>query len=359
MRRAVVAAELLAAALLAAAPPLAAQSPVPFGPGVVFNYVMHNLNHPQDWQFFVTIVSVTPDETIYVEQHDIKGPDGKSRRAPWRRTVSRREAANSKWIDNGFSCYAADTNDVLHRGSVLRMASQRVFRQLKSAGEAEITMDINYSCSKQVTMTGTVRRVEPKPQTVSILLNGQRLDLQTLHFRGVLTNFYTQDLSDLWILDDSVRPWVIRQEGKVGKDSYLQQLGTVLAPDPKVEKALEQALEKSCRAPVYGIYFETASAELNDASRPTFQQIAAVMQRHPDWTLTIEGHTDSIGGAASNLDLSNRRSEAVRGELTAHYGIAAARLVTKGYGLTRPVESNGTIEGRARNRRVELVRGCK
>ena len=89
-----------------------------------------------------------------------------------------------------------------------------------------------------------------------------------------------------------------------GPKDYLQQLGTILSPDPEQEKKLEQALDKSCRAPVYGIYFESASAELNQASRPTLQQIAAVMQRHPDWTLTIEGHTDSIGGAGSSTWIS-------------------------------------------------------
>jgi OOP family OmpA-OmpF porin len=145
----------------------------------------------------------------------------------------------------------------------------------------------------------------------------------------------------------------------MGKQRYLQQLGTILAPDPEQEKKMEQALEKSCRAPVYGIYFESASAAVNPASRPTLQQIAGVMQRHADWTLTIEGHTDSIGGAASNLDLSNRRAAAVKTELTSRFGVAATRLATKGYGLTRPIETNATIEGRARNRRVELVRACK
>jgi outer membrane protein OmpA-like peptidoglycan-associated protein len=114
-----------------------------------------------------------------------------------------------------------------------------------------------------------------------------------------------------------------------------------------------------CRAPVYGLYFEFASAELKRASRPTLTQIAAVLRQHPDWTLTIEGHTDSIGGAEKNLSLSDRRAGAVRDELIRHYGVAPSRLAIKGFGLTRPVEPNATIEGRARNRRVELARKCR
>ncbi len=121
---------------------------------------------------------------------------------------------------------------------------------------------------------------------------------------------------------------------------------------------LAAALEASCRAITYGIYFEFGSADLKPASEPTLRQIAAILQRHPDWVLSIEGHTDSIGGAASNLALSKRRAEAVRRALVARYGIAPARLEPRGFGLTRPIAPNAAIEGRARNRRVELARKC-
>ena len=336
----------------------AAQSTVPFGPGVVYNYVEHNFDHPQDWQFFTTVASVSPDETVYTEDVVIPDTNGKPHKFLWRRTVSRREAAFGKIIDNGTTCNAGDTTDAWHRGGPLRMASQRVYRELKTEGNAEVTIYVSYGCSKPYTVTGTITW-DRQPAKVSILLNGQRLDLPTLHARGTLGGFGGQYVEDFWILADSVRPWVVRQEGRYQGQHYLQQLGTILAPDPEQEKKLEQELEKDCRAPVYGIYFESASAEVNAASRPTLQQIAAVVQRHADWTLTIEGHTDSIGGAASNLDLSNRRAAAVKTELTSRFGVPAARLATKGYGLTRPVETNATIEGRARNRRVELTRVCK
>jgi outer membrane protein OmpA-like peptidoglycan-associated protein len=354
---ALVAAASVPAAGQTVASPTAAQSTVPFGPGVVYNYVMHNLDHPQDWQFFTTVASVTPDETVYTEDVTIAGEDGKPHKILWRRTVSRREAANSKIIDNGASCNPGDTTDAWHRGGPLRMASRRMYRALKTEGSAEVTIYINYNCSKPFTLTGTITP-DKHPVTIPILLNGQRLDLTTIHAKGVLGGFGGQSAAQFWILDDSVRPWVVRQELRVGPKDYLQQLGTILSPDPDQEKKLEQALDKSCRAPVYGIYFESASADLNEASRPTLQQISAVMQRHADWTLTIEGHTDSIGGPAFNLDLSNRRAAAVKAELTGRFGVPAGRLETKGYGLTRPVDKNATIEGRARNRRVELTRRC-
>ncbi|MGE5686310.1 MAG: OmpA family protein [Gemmatimonadota bacterium] len=347
-----------AAASEPAAAQSAAQSTVPFGPGVIYNYVMHNFDHPQDWQFFTTVASVSPDETVYTEDVVIPDTNGKPHKFLWRRAVSRREAAFGKIIDNGTTCNPGDTTDAWHRGGPLRMASQRTYRELKTEGSAEVTIYVHYGCSKPYTVTGTVTR-DKELVKIPILLNGQRLDLQAIHAQGILGGFGGQYAEQFWILDDSIRPWVIRQEGKHEGQHYLQQLGTILAPDPEQEKKLEQELEKDCRAPVYGIYFESASAEVNAVSRPTLQQIAAVMQRHADWTLTIEGHTDSIGGAASNLDLSNRRAAAVKTELTSRFAVPAARLATKGYGLTRPVETNATIEGRARNRRVELTRVCK
>ena len=88
------------------------------------------------------------------------------------------------------------------------------------------------------------------------------------------------------------------------------------------------------------------------------RSIADLLRRHPDWTITIEGHTDSIGGARYNQDLSVRRSVALKRALTREHAIPAARLSPAGFGPDRPLESNATPEGRARNRRVELVRPC-
>jgi OOP family OmpA-OmpF porin len=72
--------------------------------------------------------------------------------------------------------------------------------------------------------------------------------------------------------------------------------------------------------------------------------------------LSVEGHTDNIGTDAANLDLSRRRADAVRQALTSRYRVDAAKLTAAGFGAARPKEPNDTAEGRARNRRVELVR---
>ena len=76
------------------------------------------------------------------------------------------------------------------------------------------------------------------------------------------------------------------------------------------------------------------------------------------WRIAIEGHTDNVGTDAYNQDLSTRRAAAVKSALVTDFTVAASRLTTAGFGEGRPRETNETIAGRARNRRVELVRDC-
>jgi OOP family OmpA-OmpF porin len=84
--------------------------------------------------------------------------------------------------------------------------------------------------------------------------------------------------------------------------------------------------------------------------------IAKILRSNPDWRMMIEGHTDNIGTVDANVDLSRRRAEAVRQALVGRYQIDGGRLTSAGYGASRPRAGNDTLEGRAANRRVELVR---
>ncbi len=121
---------------------------------------------------------------------------------------------------------------------------------------------------------------------------------------------------------------------------------------PSIAKQLEQG----GRARTYGIHFDVASARIKSQSEATILEIARVLQIHPLWRMRVEGHTDSDGGAAYNLQLSERRAQAVVDELVSKYRIASSRLEARGYGLTRPIASNAAETGKALNRRVELVR---
>ncbi len=121
-------------------------------------------------------------------------------------------------------------------------------------------------------------------------------------------------------------------------------------------RALYDALAASGRVATQGIYFATGSDDVRPESSPTLKEIGAMLADHPDLQLTIVGHTDNVGDAAANQALSQRRAEAVRQALVSGYGVDAARLTAKGMGAAAPVATNTTAEGRAANRRVELVR---
>lgn len=117
-----------------------------------------------------------------------------------------------------------------------------------------------------------------------------------------------------------------------------------------------QVISSTGRFVTHGILFDTASDRLKPESAPVIQSIAKGLETNPNLRLLIEGHTDSVGNATANLDLSRRRAEAVKAVLVAQFRVDAARLGTAGLGATKPIDSNDTPQGRAQNRRVELVK---
>ncbi len=104
----------------------------------------------------------------------------------------------------------------------------------------------------------------------------------------------------------------------------------------------------------YGVEFETASANLKPSSKDILNDIATIMEKHPEAKLTIVGHTDNQGDASYNLNLSQERAHSCATFLE-QKGINTERITWSGQGETRPVASNDTEEGRAKNRRVEFV----
>ena len=119
--------------------------------------------------------------------------------------------------------------------------------------------------------------------------------------------------------------------------------------------AMAKGLGESGHIALYGIYFDTDKAVVKPESKPTLDEIATLLKGQPKLKVVIVGHTDSQGDYDYNIDLSKRRAAAVAAQLTGAYGIAPARLRTAGVGFLAPVGSNATEDGRALNRRVELV----
>ncbi|HQP75493.1 MAG TPA: OmpA family protein [Acidobacteriota bacterium] len=118
---------------------------------------------------------------------------------------------------------------------------------------------------------------------------------------------------------------------------------------------LRKDLAATGRSRLYGILFDIDSTAIRPESKPVLDEVIQLLKAEPAWRLTIEGHTDSAGDDAHNLKLSQGRAEAVKAYL-AGQGIDAGRLEAKGLGESKPVADNATELGRARNRRVELVK---
>jgi outer membrane protein OmpA-like peptidoglycan-associated protein len=106
----------------------------------------------------------------------------------------------------------------------------------------------------------------------------------------------------------------------------------------------------------YGILFASGSDVVLPESAPILRQVAAWMEKHPDAKLKVTGHTDNVGSAASNLDLSKRRASSVAKALAEQFAVAADRFTTDGKGDTQALASNAKPEGRAMNRRVEFAK---
>jgi outer membrane protein OmpA-like peptidoglycan-associated protein len=209
-------------------------------------------------------------------------------------------------------------------------------------------------------VTFNLRRAEPTTVMLPVTVNGAKIDLPAIHATG---SAEYGEKGEFFFLDDDANPlalrWRLRTSSISATDRTLLQVVKIAyrcaAPSGGMSR-LERALAENGRVDVYEIYFSFNSDEIRDESEPTLIELGDILRRHPDWKLSIAGHTDGIGGDASNLDLSKRRSAAVRNALITRFGTAGNRLTTTGYGKSRPKDTNETPEGRARNRRVELVR---
>lgn len=120
--------------------------------------------------------------------------------------------------------------------------------------------------------------------------------------------------------------------------------------------AMAQAIDATGRVALYGIQFDFDKADIKPESRPTLDEIAKFLKANPAVSLVVAGHTDAKGEFGYNVDLSKRRAVAVVADLMKHYGVAAPRLTAFGAGMAAPIAPNDDEAGRAKNRRVELVK---
>lgn len=118
---------------------------------------------------------------------------------------------------------------------------------------------------------------------------------------------------------------------------------------------MAQEIDLNGRVALYGLYFDTDKASIKSESKPTLEEIAKLLKNNPSLKLLVVGHSDNQGDFDYNVDLSKRRAASVKAALVDNYGINSSRLKPWGVGYAAPVASNKGEQGRAKNRRVELV----
>jgi outer membrane protein OmpA-like peptidoglycan-associated protein len=256
-----------------------------------------------------------------------------------------------------------------HPGYTMHAISSAVYGRLRAAGSDTFqVMAVESPAGGALPAVGFARRatpvrwsgtlsvVTPSPEKFPLILNGKRVDVPALHLRGRFSMRSKVWEPELWVLADSAYPMLLKWVGSHTQRSNVLQ--TVRVDVPSALPEFERGLTSACRAELPGIYFAFNSAVLDVASDRTIASVAAILARHPDWKVTLEGHTDSIGSATANQALSERRVAAVTARLVSQHKVSATRVTTVGLGSAKPRETNASIEGRARNRRVELVRDC-
>ena len=170
-----------------------------------------------------------------------------------------------------------------------------------------------------------------------------------------------QDAGDVWI---SVHTYQL-VTGNYCKPIAGRTVALVHVSEPKAREQkmvlvkaeqMASSLDSDGSISLYGIYFDADQAQIKPESDPTLQEIAKLLSSQPGMAVLVVGHTDSQGSYQHNLTLSARRAEAVKAALQSRYGIDGQRMTAAGAGMMAPVASNATEEGRAKNRRVTLVK---
>jgi len=222
------------------------------------------------------------------------------------------------------------SGDMTTKGHVSYLAvSDATFADLKAGKETKLEFDAAES-PRSITPIGT--------EELTTLFNEKPRAIRTIKVKGAAGGTF-------WIVDDPAFPMVIKGETK------WKWMATAIADSRASGPQLVASLRQNGEATTHAILFAFDSAVLDRESLPVLEGVAQYLKAEPGAHLAIEGHTDNIGGAPFNLDLSQKRAEAVRAYLVAA-GIEAGRLEASGKGLTQPVADNATPEGRAQNRRV-------
>jgi outer membrane protein OmpA-like peptidoglycan-associated protein len=174
----------------------------------------------------------------------------------------------------------------------------------------------------------------------------------------------TQAANAYWACNNTEASRLLAEARKLAKDAEGCGPAPVAAPAPEViappppppPVKAEPTPEKICIT--LKIEFDYDKADIKPKYHNVIGKVADFLNKYPNTTAVIEGHTDNRGSYQYNIKLSERRADSVRNYLIEKFKIAPERLSTKGYGYTKPIASNKTAEGRQKNRRIEAQIDC-
>ena len=342
---------------------------VPLCPGLT---IVTAIGRPEgDYESIKTIAEASDSGFTIAYSAQVPTNRGSLRNWNMRRVVPRKDLGTATMYAHFFHSKGSQTIP----GSTALGVSTAVLRSLKRTGAAELGLiaegNHGYPADRSKAPnlydyeeTWKLRRVGTGTEPLRLTLNDAMVTLPAVHARGS----YMGEKVDFWFLDDEENPLALQYQfargGEVPTEAWHLRVvkishrcaGSARTPADARIARLERALREQRRAVVYDLYFDFNSDAIREESEPTLLEIAEVLRRNPDWTLAIEGHTDNVASDRYNLELSSRRAAAVKAALGTRFGIAGSRLTTAGLGESRPQDRNDTVEGRARNRRVELVR---
>lgn len=204
-------------------------------------------------------------------------------------------------------------------------------------------IDIRYQIA-----TGT-----PPPSKLAIIRNHQ----QAFAAIGGTSKYEDDRYATLTVTRNGKEAWV--QVDTAWGGGYLLTIVEKQAMVQEVQAnaaMFESGLNATGHVEVPGIFFDTGKSELKPESAASVAEVARLLKAQPALKVFIVGHTDNVASLDLNTRLSQARAEAVMQSLVSQHGIVAGRLTARGAGPLAPVASNDSEEGRARNRRVELVK---
>ncbi|WP_224670214.1 OmpA family protein [Mesorhizobium sp. BH1-1-5] len=230
--------------------------------------------------------------------------------------------------------------------------SGAVLDELRTSGHANSALIYNDALHS---MQGQLSLAEPRVM-MKVMVNENEVNVPTVHAQGQFKNGQKSAQGDFYFLDNRNNPVLIQYNIQFsGEKEPRRERIVQVTVGASQRAAMEQALATVKAYDLYGIHFNFGKATIQRDTAPLLKDMVVTLKNNPSWTLRIVGHTDSIGDPKVNLKLSQQRAASIKAELV-KFGIAEARLDTDGQGEKFPKSANDTLEGRAVNRRVELVR---